>query len=86
MIHYQEIMRYIQDCGYYNDTALRQWSQIDVADPWLIAAAKAQHLELVTFETNIHTYIHLTKRIKPKRFEFPMYRLISESKQSFSLI
>ena len=52
---YGIILRYVQECGFYNDTALSMWSQITVADPWLIAVSMAKGYKLVTFETNLHT-------------------------------
>jgi rRNA-processing protein FCF1 len=29
---YAEVIKYVQTCGYYTDRALREWSQIGVAD------------------------------------------------------
>lgn len=47
---YAEVISYIQMSGIYNDKALREWSRIGVADPWLIAAATAYNYTIVTFE------------------------------------
>lgn len=47
---YQEILTYIQENPSYADKALRTWAKEDTADPWLIAAAKVNGFELVTFE------------------------------------
>lgn len=34
------VINYISTCGYYNQSAMEEWSKDDkVADPWLIAAA-----------------------------------------------
>ena len=65
---YAYVLQYVQECGYYNDTALATWSQITVADPWLIATSKAKGYELVTFETNLHV---LNKRNKTKKVRIP---------------
>ena len=50
LLHYREIMQYLQDCPYYKQTALDEWAIETVADPWLIAAAKAHNCAIVTFE------------------------------------
>lgn len=47
---YAEVMQYIQESGYYNEKALNRWAQEKVADPWLIAAAKAKGFTLITDE------------------------------------
>ena len=65
---YANVLQYVQDCGFYNDTALATWSQLTVADPWLIATAKAKGYVLVTFETNIHV---LDEKNKTKRVRIP---------------
>lgn len=48
---YGEILTYIQNSGLYKPRALAEWSDIQVADPWLIAAACAHQYTIVTFET-----------------------------------
>lgn len=52
---YQKIIQYVQSCGYYNDKALNKWSQVDVADPWLIAASVANGYTLITNEVSAGT-------------------------------
>lgn len=47
---YAEVMQYIQDNPCYSDKALSAWSQDTVADPWLIAVAKARGYTIVTLE------------------------------------
>ena len=42
----------MQDSPLYSDKALRNWSDANVADPWLIAAASALGYTLVTFEAS----------------------------------
>ena len=36
---YGEVLRFLQDSPLYSDKALRNWSDVNVADPWLIATA-----------------------------------------------
>ncbi|EFF67007.1 hypothetical protein HMPREF7545_0158 [Selenomonas noxia ATCC 43541] len=47
---YGNILTFIQQSDQYSDAALRHWSQLDVADPWLIAAAKAYNYTILSFE------------------------------------
>lgn len=47
---YADIMRYIQECGLYNERGLNAWAKNNVADPWLIAAAIAKGYTIITFE------------------------------------
>ena len=35
----------------YNAKALNEWAQYDIADPWLVATAKARDYTLVSFES-----------------------------------
>lgn len=49
---YGEVLRFLQDSPLYSDKALRNWSDANVADPWLVAAASALGHTLVTFETS----------------------------------
>lgn len=46
---YGNVLTYVQRCGLYKSSALKSWSN-DVADPWLIAAAKNTGYPIVTFE------------------------------------
>lgn len=52
LLQYQDILTYIQDSSNYTDQALRSWSSLETADPWLIAAAKVHNYDIVTFETS----------------------------------
>src|SRR5690625_2473328 len=52
--NYSEIIQYIASSEYYQPSALREWSDYSVADPWLIATAKAHQYTLVTQETFVH--------------------------------
>jgi hypothetical protein len=47
---YSSVLQYIQTSGLYLPKALTEWSLETVADPWLIAAAAANHYTLVTLE------------------------------------
>ena len=47
---YSAVLKYLQDSPLYSDKALRAWSDVSVADPWLIATASAKGYTLVTFE------------------------------------
>ena len=47
---YTEVMQFINDCGFYNDKGLARWADERIADPWIIAAAKAYDYTIVTFE------------------------------------
>lgn len=52
IVKYGEILRFLQDSPLYSEKALRNWSDIHIADPWLIAAASALGYTLITFETS----------------------------------
>lgn len=65
---YGRVLRYVQECGLYKDTALAAWSQLSIADPWLIAVSKVKGYKLVTFET---TFEKLDVRNKTKRVRIP---------------
>ncbi len=48
---YAKVIRYIADCGFYNDQGLKAWSDQSIADPQLIATAlKEKDLIIVTAE------------------------------------
>lgn len=47
---YGQIIQYLADSPLYQELAVRNWSSIQVADPWLIAAAKVFGYKIVTFE------------------------------------
>lgn len=50
---YSKVLTYLQTSPSYSDKALRAWSQNGVADPWLIAAAKAYGYTIVTLEVSV---------------------------------
>ena len=47
---YRDVLSFIQQSDQYSDAALRLWSRENVADPWLIAAAKVYGYTLLSFE------------------------------------
>ncbi len=49
---YSEILQHIQGNPCYQPSALREWANNRVADPWLIATASVYGYDLVTFETS----------------------------------
>lgn len=48
--YYADILQYIQNNACYKTSAVAEWAKESVADPWLIATAKARHYTLITFE------------------------------------
>lgn len=48
--NYQSVLQYIQTSGLYKESALAAWVPANIADPWLIAAAKANGYTVVTLE------------------------------------
>ncbi|MBQ9527204.1 MAG: DUF4411 family protein [Fretibacterium sp.] len=48
---YGDVQNYISDCGLYQRRGIDEWANVDVADPWLIAAAMEQNATIITFET-----------------------------------
>lgn len=48
--NYQSVLQYIQTCGLYKESALAAWAPANIADPWLIAAAKSNNYTIVTLE------------------------------------
>lgn len=49
---YSNVLEYVSNCGFYKESALAEWSRSTVADPWLIATAKARNLVIVSLETS----------------------------------
>lgn len=50
IVVYAQILQHIQNNTLYKSTALQEWARSDVADPWLIAAAKNHGYTIVSFE------------------------------------
>lgn len=65
---YSEIMKYVQNCGYYNQQGLSSWADASVADPWLIATAIAYNYKIVTFEQSVGS---LSTKQKTKKVKIP---------------
>jgi hypothetical protein len=68
IVHYANIIQYIETCGFYNEKGLNKWSQASMADPWLIAAAKTLNGTVVTFE---HPHPSLNKINTTDRIKIP---------------
>lgn len=51
---YGNILDYLQNEPKYKPSALTEWSKANVADPWLIAAAKVYGYTIVTFEKPVN--------------------------------
>ncbi len=49
---YRDVLKFLQESPLYSEKALRNWSDANVADPWLIATAGVFGYTLVTFETS----------------------------------
>ena len=47
---YAKVLNYLQCNPLYTDRALRAWATEGIADPWLIAAAKAYDYTIITLE------------------------------------
>ena len=48
--YYGDVIQYIATSGYYKASAVTSWAQASVADPWIIASAKANGFTIVTQE------------------------------------
>jgi len=65
---YSEIIKHVDECGYYiTDKVLLDWDHPS-ADPWLIATASAYKYKIVTFE---QTAGKLSNKSKSKRAKIP---------------
>ena len=49
---YTKVLSYLQNDPHYTERALRAWSMESIADPWLIAAAKAYDYTIITLEAS----------------------------------
>ena len=47
---YSSVLTHIQFNRCYKIAALNEWAKVNVADPWLIAAAKVKGYTIITFE------------------------------------
>ena len=53
--NYRKVLTYVQDCGLYQEEALRNWARADIADPWLIAVAMDTGATVITEEASAGT-------------------------------
>lgn len=58
--NYADVLQYIQTSDLYYESAIAAWALEEVADPWLIAAARANDYTIVTEEQG-------SKGISPKQ-------------------
>ena len=63
---YRDVLSFIQQSDKYSEAALRRWSQLDIADPWLIAAAKVYGYTLLSFEQSAGTIPEGSRSKNPK--------------------
>ena len=63
---YKDVLSFIQQSDKYSEVALRRWSQLDIADPWLIAAAKAYNYTILSFEQSAGTIPEGSRSKNPK--------------------
>lgn len=47
---YSDVLNHLQSSEKYTDDALREWSDVKIADPWLIATALEKNYTIVSFE------------------------------------
>lgn len=52
LLAYKDILQELQSNKCYKSSALKEWANGKIADPWIIAAAVAHKLRIVTFETS----------------------------------
>ena len=63
---YRDVLSFIQQSDKYSEAALRRWSQLDIADPWMIAAAKVYGYTLLSFEQSAGTIPEGSRSKNPK--------------------
>ena len=63
---YRNVLSFIQQSDKYSEAALRRWSQLNIADPWLIAAAKVYGYTLLSFEQSAGTIPEGSRSKNPK--------------------
>jgi hypothetical protein len=52
--NYGNIIKHIENSGFYNSIALNDWSKETKADPWIIATAMTYNYTVITFEDFNH--------------------------------
>ena len=84
---YRDVLSFIQQSDKYSEAALRRWSQLDIADPWLIAAAKVYGYTLLSFEQSAGTIPEGSRSKNPKlpdvarHFQIPYTSLFDMMRQ-----
>lgn len=71
---YTKVLSYLQNDPHYTERALRAWSMESIADPWLIAAAKAYDYTIITLEASA-----VRSRLPAANLKFPLLALHSAS-------
>ncbi|GAB7140763.1 DUF4411 family protein [Deferribacterales bacterium RsTz2092] len=87
--NYTDVINYISEAKCYNVDALRRWSEVTVADPWLIASARTHGYSVVTLETSANL-TQLTSKVKIpdvcRHFNIKCYNLYNMMRElSFKL-
>ena len=89
---YRDVLSFIQQSDKYSEAALRRWSQLDIADPWLIAAAKVYGYTLLSFEQSAGTIPEGSRSKNPKlpdvarHFQVPYTSLFDMMRQEHFLL
>ena len=89
---YRDVLSFIQQSDKYSEAALRRWSQLDIADPWLIAAAKVYGYTLLSFEQSAGTIPEGSRSKNPKlpdvarHFQIPYTSLFDMMRQEHFLL
>jgi len=65
---YKEVLEYVKTCGLYQSSALMEWANDDVADPWIIASACTGGHIIITFESSSSS---LNKKSPSKKAKIP---------------
>ncbi|MGB4661781.1 MAG: DUF4411 family protein [Mobilitalea sp.] len=63
---YSEVLEYINKSKVYSDIALKNWSGVTIADPWLIAVASVFDYTVISFEKNAGNLSTTNPSNKPK--------------------
>lgn len=66
LAEYGNVLQHLKDSPYYKEPAWMEWSRDSVADPWLIAAARAKGYTLVTLEVSAGRLSIVNKSRKAK--------------------
>lgn len=64
--NYSVVLRYLQTSGLYYESAIAEWAIESIADPWIIAAARANDYTIVTEEKGSNGISISNKNKRPK--------------------